>query len=128
VILKYALAWVTMVFIAILNGGFRDSVLAKRLSELRAHQLLCLTGILLFFVYTWLVSLRWPLQTARQALFVGFVWLILTVAFEFIFRHYVAHQSWERLFRDYDILAGRLWDLVLLTVGLLPVVVFEIRS
>lgn len=117
-----------MVFIAILNGTFRQFVFARMLSELRAHQLSCLTGVLLFCAYTWLISLKWPLQSARQAVTVGLNWLILTVAFEFIFGHYVAHQSWERLVQDYNILAGRLWVLVLLSVALLPLAVLRMRS
>jgi hypothetical protein len=128
VILKYSLAWIPMVFIAILNGIFRESVLGKKLSELQAHQLSCLTGILIFFGYTWLISLKWPLESTGQALTVGLVWLLLTVAFEFSFGHYVAHHSWARLFQDYNVLAGRLWVWVLLGVALLPFMVFKMRS
>jgi hypothetical protein len=128
VILWYSFAWIPMVFIAILNSIFRESVLAKTLSELRAHQLSCLTGVLLFWGYTWLISLKWPLESTRQALVVGVVWLLLTVAFEFSFGHYVAHHSWEKLFQDYNILAGRLWVFVLLGVAFLPIMVFKIRS
>ena len=117
-----------MVFLAILNGIFRESVLAERLSDLRAHQLSCLTGLLLFFAYTWLLSLRWPLESASQALIIGVIWLVLTVAFEFSFGHYVAHHSWGRLFQDYNLMAGRLWVLVLLGVAFLPLIVFEIQG
>jgi hypothetical protein len=127
VILKYSLAWIPMVFIAILNGIFRESVLAKALSELRAHQLSCVTGILLFFGYTWLLSLKWPLESTGQAVLIGIIWLLLTVAFEFSFGHYVAHHSWARLVQDYNILAGRLWVVVLLGVAFLPLIVFKIR-
>ncbi len=127
-ILKYSLAWIPMVFIAILNGLFRECVLATKLSELLAHQLSCLTGVLLFFGYTWLLSLQWPIESAWQALTIGIVWLLLTVAFEFSFGHFVAHQSWSRLLQDYNILAGRLWVLVLLGVGFLPLIVFKMRS
>ena len=116
-----------MVFIAILNGIFRESVLAKTLSELRAHQISCLTGVLLFFGYTWLLSIKWPLQSTGQAVSVGLVWLILTVLFEFSFGHYLAHHSWERLLQDYSILAGRLWVFVLVAVTFLPLIVFKIR-
>jgi hypothetical protein len=128
VILRYSLAWIPMVFIAILNGIFRESVLSKRLSELRAHQLSCLTGVLLFFGYTWLLSIPWPLGTTNQAMTVGIVWLLLTIAFEFSFGHYVVHHSWEKLLRDYNILAGRLWVFVLLGVAFLPLIVFKMRS
>jgi hypothetical protein len=128
VILKYSFAWLPMVFIAILNGIFRESVLAKKVSELQAHQLSCLTGVLLFFGYTWLISLKWPLESTRQALTIGVIWLLLTVAFEFRFGHYVAHHSWGKLFQDYNILAGRLWVFVLVGVTLLPLIVFKIPS
>lgn len=127
-ILKYALAWIPMVFIAILNGLFRESVLAKTFTELRAHQVSCLTGVLLFFGYTWLISFAWPLQSGKQAISVGLVWLILTVAFEFVFGHYVVGHSWERLSQDYNIFVGRLWVFVLLAVALLPIIVFKMRS
>ena len=117
-----------MVFIAILNGIFRESVISRWLSELRAHQLSCLTGVLLFFGYTWLLSLKWPLETTTQTLTVGVIWLLLTVAFEFSFGHYVAHHSWARLFQDYNVLAGRLWVFIPLVVALLPLIVFKMRS
>jgi hypothetical protein len=128
VILKYLFAWIPMVVIAILNGILRETVLVKTLSELRAHQLSCLTGVLLFWGYTGLISLKWPLQSAKQAMAVGLVWLILTMAFEFSFGLYVAHHSWQRLFQDYNIFAGRLWVFVLLAVAFLPLIVFKIRS
>jgi hypothetical protein len=86
-ILGYSFAWIPMVFIAILNGFFREPVLAKTLSELRAHQLSCLTGILLFFEYTWLISLSNPPGKSWPWALSG---LILTVLFEFSFWHWVA--------------------------------------
>jgi hypothetical protein len=128
VILRYSFVWIPMVFIAILNGMLREFAFARRLSELRAHQLSCVTGVLLFFGYTWVISLKWPVESTRQALAVGIVWLLLTVAFEFVFGHYVVQHPWERLFQDYNIFAGRLWILVLLAVAFLPVIVFKIRS
>ncbi len=127
VILKYSLLWIPMIFIAILNGALREFVLAKKFSELRPHQLSCLTGVLLFGAYTWLISLKWPLQSTKQAMAAGLVWLMLTVAFEFVFGRYVARHSWDRLFQDYNIIAGRLWVLVLLGVTLLPTIVFKLR-
>jgi hypothetical protein len=125
VIFKYLLAWIPMVFIAIHNGTVREFVFAKKLPELRAHQLSYLTGILFFAVYTWLISLRWALQSAGQALIVGLLWLSLTVAFEFVFGHYAARHSWEKLLQDYNIFTGRLWVLVLLSLTFLPLIVLK---
>ena len=125
-ILRYSLAWLPMLGIAILNGAFRELILARRLSELRAHQLSCFSAALLFWGYTWLLGQVWPLNSRTQAVTIGIVWLLLTIAFEFIFGHYVAHHSWTRLLQDYNILAGRLWLAVLLTVAALPAMVFEL--
>ncbi len=127
-LLRYSLAWILMVFIAIGNGALRETLFARVLSELRAHQLSCATGILLFALYTWFLSLIWPLASRGQALEIGFVWLCLTVAFEFVFGRYVFHQPWAKLLHDYDVLAGRLWVLVLLAVALLPALIFELSA
>jgi hypothetical protein len=53
------LAWMPMVLIAIASGLFREQVLARHLSELRAHQASCATGMLLFGLYGWLTVSIW---------------------------------------------------------------------
>lgn len=125
---KYLLAWVPMVIIAIANGLFREKIVAKRFDELQAHQVSTATLILLFGVYIWIINRLWPLESTGQALKVGFIWLALTVAFEFLFGHYVAGHSWQRLFRDYNLLEGRLWLLILVWVTLAPLVFFKIDN
>lgn len=127
-ILKYTIAWIPMVFIAIVNGAIRQLAYEKLLGELFAHQLSCLTGIMLFLLYTWCLSLYWPLESSRQAFTIGLIWLKLTIAFEFLFMHYGAKVPWGKLLHDYNILEGRLWVLVVITVLLLPCGVFRLRS
>jgi hypothetical protein len=48
---KYLLAWFPMVLIATANGAMREVWYTKRLGELRAHQLSCVSGSLLLGVY-----------------------------------------------------------------------------
>ena len=117
-----------MVFIAIANGAVRQLGYGKFVSELTAHQISCFTGITLFFIYTYALSFRWPLDNARQARIVGLIWLALTVVFEFIFGHYAAGKPWSTLFHDYNVLAGRLWSLVLIALAFMPYLAFKIRS
>jgi hypothetical protein len=69
----------------------------------------------------------WPLESSQQALAVGIIWLCLTVAFEFLFGHYVANHPWSRLIQDYNLLSGRLWALVLLAVAAAPYVVYKLN-
>lgn len=123
-ILRYSLAWIPMVFLAILNGTLRQFGYGRVMSDLHANQVSCFTGVALFTAYTWLLNRLWPLASAQVAIVVGVIWLTLTVAFEFAFGRYAARKSWELLLQDYNLLAGRLWPLVLLAVALLPLTVF----
>jgi hypothetical protein len=127
-VLKYTIAWVPMVFIAIANGVIRQFGYGKFLSELLSHQVSCATGIMLFYLYTWLLSFRWPLHSSRQAFGIGLIWFGLTIAFEFLFGHYVMKHPWSRLLHDYNVFEGRLWSLVLLAILLAPFVVFRARN
>jgi hypothetical protein len=123
---KYILAWFPMVVIAIANGVLRESWYGKRFSELAAHQISSLTGIILFGVYIWLVVRFWRPASTGQAIAIGLLWLVMTIAFEFLFGHYVAGHSWQRLLHDYNLLAGRIWLLVLLWVAVAPYLFYRL--
>jgi hypothetical protein len=127
-IAKCILLWIPMVFIGIANGVIRQAGYGRLMSELRAHQLSTLTGIILFLIYVSLVSLRWPFGSSRQAVTIGAIWIGSTAAFEFLFGRYIAGHSWSRLLQDYNILAGRLWLLVLVALAVAPYVIYRIRS
>jgi len=113
--------------IAIVNGVLRESWYGKRLSELAAHQVSTLTAVILFGVYIWFILRIWPPTSAVQAIAVGLLWLAMTIAFEFVFGHYVAGHTWERLLHDYNLLAGRIWLLVLVWVAVAPYLCFRVR-
>ena len=106
-LLRYIFAWIPMIFIGILNGILRESTYGKYLSELRAHQVSTLTGVLLFSVYIWGLTRFWSLESSQQAIAIGLIWLMLTIIFEFVFGHFIAGHSWQRLLDDYDFMAGR---------------------
>ncbi|BAZ06650.1 hypothetical protein [Calothrix sp. NIES-3974] len=124
---RYILAWLPMVLIAIINAGIREYTYAKYLGELRAHQLSTLTGIFALGLYIWLITSIWPIHSTSQAFIIGFIWLGLTLAFEFLFGHYVMHNPWSKLLADYNILAGRVWILVLIWTAIAPVIFFSMR-
>jgi hypothetical protein len=85
---KYVLAWFPMVSIAIANGAISEGWYGKHVSELQAHQISTVTGVLLFGVYIWVLMRIWRPESSGQALIIGLVWLGMTVAFEFLFGHY----------------------------------------
>lgn len=117
---KYLVAWVPMVAIAVLNGAVRDAWYAKRTSELRAHQLSTASLLLLLGAYIWFIIGLLPPGSGAEALAVGLVWLVLTLACEFLFGHFVARRAWSRILHDYNVLAGRIWLLVPMWVAIAP--------
>ena len=127
-ILKYTLAWIPMVFIAIINAAIREAVYKKYLGELLAHQVSTVTAIILFGLYVWALSFWRKLQSPAHAFTIGFIWLALTISFEFIFGHFVMGNPLSTLLHDYNILAGRVWVLVLVWITIAPYVFYKLRS
>lgn len=116
-----------MILIAIANGTVREFVYGPRMSTLAAHQLSTLTALVLFTAYTWALAVWMPLAGVGQALRVGLMWLVMTIAFEFVFGRYVAGHSWAALFADYNIFKGRVWVLIPVAVFILPYLVHVMR-
>lgn len=108
--------------LAIGNGTLREYTYGKSVSELTAHQISTLTGILFTGLTVWLISRRWRIPSAPVAWSIGFTWLVMTLCFEFLFGHYIAGHSWARLLQDYNLAAGRIWPLFLLWILCLPYV------
>jgi len=111
-ILQGAIAWLGLMFLAIANGTLREFLLTPRLGARLGHVLSTLLLCVLIFLVAWLVTpwigARQPADTWR----LGTLWLVLTLAFEFIVGHYVFGNSWQNLLADYDLLHGRIWLLV----------------
>jgi len=124
----YAIAWLGLVVLAILNGLIREKTYGRVMAELSAHQLSTLTGLLFFGVYTWILTGVYRIQSATQALIIGAMWVIMTILFEFVFGHYVIGHSWQRLLHDYNLRQGRVWLLVLVWTALAPYLFFRMHS
>ncbi len=116
--------WLLFAVVANINGLIRNFVYGPKLDELTAHQISCFTGISLFFIvmYLWL-KLTGASYSSHNLIIIGIAFLFATVAFEFLFGHYVIGHSWERLLQDYNFLKGRLWALVLVWTTVGPYVV-----
>jgi hypothetical protein len=123
-VLAYAIGvWLLTVVLAIANATVREVVMAPRTSELLAHQLSTVTLIALIAILSYAYFTRWAVEHTRIELAaIGLLWLGLTIAFEFLFGHYVAGNSWTSLLQQYDLLAGYVWVFVPLTMLVAPIV------
>lgn len=120
--------WLVLVVLMVLNGIARQALLATVLSPLRAHQVSSIAGIGIILAASWLLVPWVGARSVRQQLRLGFAWVVGTVAFEFVFGHWAVGHSWRHLAADYDLLAGRLWPLVLLATGLAPRFIGALRE
>lgn len=125
---KYILAWFPMIIIAIANGLFREKILTSRFNELQAHQLSTIIMIVLFSLYVWILFKIWLPISDNQTIFIGLTWLFLTVIFEFLFGHYIAGHSWNKLLYDYNMAQGRIWILVLIWITIAPYIIYHIQK
>ena len=124
----YALSWIGMVILAILNGAVREKTYGPFMRELSAHQLSTLIGLILFGLYIWVLSGIYRIESSSQAFVIGGMWLMMTILFEFIFGHFVMGHPWRKLFHDYNIVKGRVWLLVIIWTAVAPYVCYRVRS
>jgi hypothetical protein len=117
---KAVLAWLLLFVVMFANGAIRVVILQPQLGEDRARQVASLSGVALVLIVSWLFARYAPEARSSHLLWVGVAWLVSTVAFEFGFGHFVSGQSWSALLADYNIMRGRLWSLILVSVCLGP--------
>ena len=115
-LLQYTVFWLVLAVLAVGNGILRGSTYGRYVSDLTAHQISTVTGILITGTAIWLFHRYQPTASMQQAWLIGSIWLAMTIAFEFGFGHFVAGHSWQRLLADYNLLAGRVWSLFLLWI------------
>jgi hypothetical protein len=123
---KYLIAWFVMLLVSIANGTVRDFTYGKRMAELSAHQLSTASGVLLLGIVIHGFVRRYPPSSGQKAVSIGLLWMALTVAFEFLFFHYVGGHSWAELFANYDVSKGRVWVFVLIWVAVAPYLFFRL--
>lgn len=120
-IVRALLVWLLFLVLAIGGAAFREGVLTPRIGEAAAHVVGTVAVVALFLVVIaltagWIVPSMEPARLLR----LGIGWTILTIIFEFGFGRYVMGHPWSRLIQDYNVFAGRVWVLVLITLLLGP--------
>lgn len=127
-VLRAVVIWCGLLVIASINGIAREAVLIPRLGDVAGRAVSTLALSALIVNVTW-ISIGWIApQSPAQAWAVGVIWVCLTLAFEFLAGHYLFHNPWSRLLEDYNLVAGRIWILVLITTLVAPRVCADLRT
>lgn len=119
IILRASLLWLAFLAMAILAGTLRQFLLAPALGDLTARAACTLLLCVLYFAAIRAFALRYQIDSLSTRLFLGIFWSGLTLAFEFGFG-LARGLSWDVMLADYNLLGGRLWPLVPLTLLLTP--------
>ena len=125
---KAVAVWLVILVCAILNGALREGVLLRLFGKPVAS---VLSGTLLSIIILVIALLLAPwfgrLAASRYG-YVGALWLLLTLAFEFTFGRLVQNQSWSQLLEAYTLENGNIWPLVLVITVIAPLLSARIRG
>lgn len=120
--------WVLLAVLAPVNGVIRNAWITPRVGERNGHLISTFALCVLILAVTW-ASIVWigPADF-RDARLIGLVWVVLTVAFEFLVGYFVFGNPWQKLILDYNIARGRLWVLVLFASYIAPGLAMRLRG
>jgi hypothetical protein len=126
--IRRALAvWFVILVLAVVNGAVRDGWLSPRLGETIGRGLSSISLSALVFIATCLL-IRWLRPaTVGQAWGIGWLWLGLTLGFEFLAGHFLFGKPWPTLLEDYNVLRARIWILVLIVTFVSPALAARLR-
>jgi hypothetical protein len=112
--------WLAILLLANINGAVRELWIIPDIGEVAGRAVSTVILCALVFLLTWL-TIGWirPIASA-DAMKIGALWLVLTLAFEFLVGHYLFRKPWAVLLEDYNVAQGRIWVVVLVVVLLAP--------
>jgi hypothetical protein len=113
-------AWLVILPVMIANGIFRELVLERWMVPMVAEILSVCLGIAIIVVMTRYLLRPLAGRSATALVRASVTLVLLTVAFEFSFGHYVDGKSWSELLANYAIWDGRLWPVALMTLAFMP--------
>lgn len=126
--IKALLLWIGIVILAILNGALREKILIPVVGSPAA---LIISGLILSFCVFLVAFLAAPWYRgllSSHYWFIGALWLVLTLLFEFGFGRFVQHQSWNELLEPYMFRGGNIWPVVVAATFVSPWLAARLRG
>lgn len=118
----WLIGWLGAAALGVANGVARATLYEQKIGAGPAHYISTATLLLLLSAYIRWLSSIWPIPSRAGALRIGGLWSGLTIAFEFGFGRFVAHESWSTLLAQYNLARGKFWALIPLWMATGPAV------
>lgn len=108
-LMRALVIWLVLIGVEFVHGILRAIFLVPVVGDFLARQVGVFIGsaLILVVAYLFVGWLRAP--DTKSLMLVGVLWLVLTVAFEFSFGHFVFGRSWDSVTEDYDVPQGGLF-------------------
>ncbi|KAA3609667.1 MAG: hypothetical protein DWQ05_22305 [Calditrichaeota bacterium] len=126
--LKACLVWLLMMVFAVGNGLFRDNFLASQLNPAIALPLSGITLSILILLITYFTLPILGKHPPQTYIFIGAQWVLTTLAFEFIFGHFVAGKPWPEILQIFKVWQGNFFLIALVVTFIAPVTVAKLRD
>lgn len=125
-LIRAILIWLLIMAVESVQGMLRRLLFNDQV-DFVVRQGSVVIGVLVIFAITW-VSMRWMrLRSGFGALYVGALWVALTLAFELQLGRAMG-LSWTRILSDYDLAHGGLMPLGLAAMAVTPWLVRRLQS
>jgi hypothetical protein len=127
-IIKALVIWMLIAAAEVLHGVLRVSLLNRRVGDHRARQIGVFTGSAIILIISWLTVHWLGASTDGQLFGIGFLWLVLMLAFEIAFGRLVFRASWQRLASDFDFRKGGLLSIGMFILFAAPFLATKLRA
>jgi hypothetical protein len=128
IVLRAVVVWAILMVAETIHGVLRAIFLVPLVGDFRARQIGVFTGSVLLLGIVFLL-IQWVRAVTPGALLaVGFLWLAMTLLFEFGAGHFVFGRSWEALFSDYNVAQGGLLPFGLAVLAFSPLIAARARG
>ena len=118
--------WLVIALAESIHGTTRVIFLQPLVGDFPARQLAVFSGILIILAIAY-SFVRWlGAKSNFQLLFVGLLWILLTLAFEISLGR-AMNLSWQRIFSDYDIANGGLMSIGILFMAFAPLIAAKLK-
>lgn len=121
-LLRALVIWAGLLATAFANGVLRSVWLTAYFGDAGAHVvgavILCfVVAVVAWHAIDWLHP-----RTANEALLIGDEWVLLSIAFQVCVGYLLVGTQWHRWLMEYNVTQGSQWELVLVTMLVMPMV------
>ena len=127
-LLRAFLVWVLIAVAEVVQGILRVRLLNCRHGDHRARQIGVFTGSAIIFVIVWFMVPWIGPSSIAQSLVIGFMWVVLMLAFEVGFGRLVFRAPWRLIAADFDFRKGGLLSIGMVALFIAALLAAKLRG